>query len=98
VDLHGEKHSRDTHESRTDKDAYLFEKSKGAESKLAYLGHLLMENRHGLVVNAKVTKATGKVEREAAVALVDALGGSQRITLGVEKTTTPGVLLRTYER
>ena len=85
VDFHGEKRSRDTHESRTDKDAFLYKKSKGAESKLAYLGHILMENRHGLVVDAKVTPATGKAEREAAVDLVDVLGGSQRITLGADK-------------
>ena len=85
VDFHGEKRSRDTHESKTDKDAFLFKKSKGAEAKLAYLGHLLMENRHGLVVNAKVTQATGKAEREAAVDLVDALGGTDRITLGADK-------------
>ena len=85
VDFHGEKRSRDTHESKTDKDAYLFKKSKGAESKLAYLGHILMESRQGLVVNAKVTQATGKAEREAAVDLVDALGGTDRITLGADK-------------
>jgi len=85
VDFHGEKRSRDTHESKTDKDAYLFKKSKGSESKLAYLGHILMENRHGLVVRAKVTQATGTAEREAAAELVDALGGTQRITLGADK-------------
>ena len=85
VDFHGEKRSRDTHESKTDKDAYLFKKSKGSESKLAYLGHILMENRHGLVVDAKVTQATGTAEREAAAELVDALGGTQRITLGADK-------------
>ncbi|MCB1998554.1 MAG: IS5/IS1182 family transposase, partial [Rhodoferax sp.] len=45
----------------------LFKKTKGSESKLAYLGHLLMENRHGLVVNAQVTQATGTAEREAAI-------------------------------
>jgi IS5 family transposase len=63
----------------------LYRKSKGRESKLAYLGHLLMENRHGLVIGARVTQATGTAEREAAVDLVDALGGSQRITLGADK-------------
>ncbi|MCP5414892.1 MAG: hypothetical protein H6961_09830 [Chromatiaceae bacterium] len=67
VDFHGEKRRRDTHESKTDKDALLFKKTKGSESKLAYLGHLLMENRHGLVVNAQVTQATGTAEREAAI-------------------------------
>jgi hypothetical protein len=49
VDFHGEKRDRDTHESKTDKDACLFKKTQGAESKLAYLGHILMENRHGLL-------------------------------------------------
>ena len=85
VNLHGEKRNRDMHESKTDKDAYQFRKSKVAESKLAYLWHLLMENRHGLVVNAKVTQSTGKAKREAAVALVETLGGSQPITLGADK-------------
>ena len=85
VVFHGEKRNRDTHESKTDKDAYLFRKSKGKESKLAYLGHILMENRHGMVVDARVTQATDKAEREAAVDLVDALGGNQRITLGADK-------------
>ena len=85
VDFHGEKRGRDTHESKTDKDAYLFKKSKGSEAKLAYLGHILMENRHDLVVNARVTQATGKAEREAAADLVDALGGTKRITLGAVK-------------
>jgi transposase len=85
VDFHGEKRCRDTHESKTDKDALLFKKSTGAESKLAYLGHVLMENRQGLVVDARVTQATGTAEREAAADLVDALGGTQRITLGADK-------------
>jgi transposase len=98
VDFRGEKRSRDTHESKTDPDAYLFKKSQGSESKLAYLGHLLMENRHGLVIDAKVMLATGTAEREAAVELVDALGGSQRITLGRIKTTTLGASWRTCAR
>jgi transposase len=85
VDFHGEQRRRDTHESKTDKDALLFKKSKGAESKLAYMGHVLMENRQGLVVGARVTQATGTAEREAAADLVDALGGTQRITLGADK-------------
>ncbi len=85
VDFHGEKRCRDTHESKTDPEAYLYRKSKGKESKLAYMGHILMENRHGLVVNAQVTQATGTAEREAAVDLVDALGGTQRVTLGADK-------------
>jgi len=85
VDFHGEKRSRDTHESKTDKDALLFKKSKGVAAKLSYLGHLLMENRSGLVVGAKVTQATGTAEREAAVDLVMALNGTHRVTLGADK-------------
>lgn len=85
VDFHGEKRSRDTHESKTDKDALLFKKSKGTAAKLSYLGHLLMENRNGLVVNARVTQATGTAEREAAVDMVCALSGTHRVTLGADK-------------
>jgi len=55
VDFRGEKRSRATHESKTDPDALLFRKSKGTTAKLSYMGHLLMENRHGLVVDARVT-------------------------------------------
>lgn len=85
VDFHGEKRSRDTHESKTDKDALLFKKGKGKEAKLNYMGHILMENRHGLVVNAQVTQATGKAEREAAADMVSALSGTHRVTLGADK-------------
>lgn len=85
VDFHGETRSRDTHESKTDQDALLFKKSKGTAAKLSYLGHLLMENRNGLVVDAQVTQATGTAEREAAVEMASALGGTHRVTLGADK-------------
>jgi len=85
VDFRGEKRRRETHESKTDPDARLFKKSSGTTAKLSYMGHVLMENRNGLVVQAKVTQATGKAEREAAVGLVDALGGSRRLTLGADR-------------
>jgi IS5 family transposase len=85
VDFHGETRSRDTHESTTDKDALLFKKSKGTAARLSYMGHLLMENHHGLVVDAQVTRATGTAEREAAVDMVGALSGSHRVTLGADK-------------
>ncbi len=68
-----------------DSDALLFRKSKGTAAKLAYLGHPLMENRNGLVVDAQVTQATGMAEREAAVDMVEALGGTRRVTLGADK-------------
>ncbi|MCG7865866.1 MAG: hypothetical protein JAY74_05765 [Candidatus Thiodiazotropha taylori] len=85
VDLYGKKRRRDTHEPKTDKDALLFKKAKGAESRLAYLGHLVMENRQGLVVNAQVTQAADTAERGAAVDMVKALSGTHRVTLGAHK-------------
>jgi transposase len=85
VDFRGEKRSRDTHESKTDKDALLYKKSPGTGARLCYLGHLLMENRHGLVVDAQVTQATGTAEREAAVDMASALSGTHRVTLGADK-------------
>ena len=85
VDFRGQKRSRDTHESKTDKDAYLYKKSEGTAAKLSYLGHILMENRNGLVTDAQVTQATGTAERDAAVAMVEALGGKHRVTLGADK-------------
>ena len=63
----------------------MFKKSKGSAAKLSYMGHLLMENRNGLVVNAQVTQATGTAEREAAVGMVEALSGTHRVTLGADK-------------
>ncbi len=61
VNFHGQKRSNKTHESSTDTDLRLFKKTKGSEAKLAYQGHVLMENRNGLVVNALLTCASGKV-------------------------------------
>ncbi len=85
VDFHGDKRRRDTHESKTDKNAQLFKKTKGHETKLAYLGHLLMENLHGLVANAQITQATGTSEREAAIDMIEALSGTHRVTLGADR-------------
>ncbi|MCG8026287.1 MAG: IS5 family transposase [Candidatus Thiodiazotropha endolucinida] len=85
VDFHGEKRSRETHESKTDKDAFLFKKGKGAAAKLSYMGHILMENRSGLVTRAQVTQATGMAERETAIDMVNALSGPHRVTLGADK-------------
>jgi transposase len=59
VDFHGEKRSNDTHKSTTDRQARLYKKSKGTEAKLSYLGHVLAENRNGLVLQARVTMASG---------------------------------------
>jgi transposase len=84
-DFHGEKRSNETHASTTDPDARLYRKGQGQASKLCHMGHVVMENRNGLVVDAMVTPATGTAEREAAVAMVGALPAGGRITLGADK-------------
>jgi transposase len=63
VDFHGEKRKNQTHQSTTDPDARLFKKSKGSEAKLGYLGHVLMENRNGLLLQTFLTEANGRAER-----------------------------------
>jgi transposase len=85
IDFHGERRTNATHASTTDPEARLYKKAKGQEAKLAYLGHVLMENRHGLVVDTRVTQATGTAEREAALAMAEAIPGQQRVTLGADK-------------
>jgi len=70
-DFKGEKRSRETHESKTDPEALQFRKGFGKESKLSYMGHVLMENRNGLVVATTVTQATGTAEREATLEMLD---------------------------
>jgi IS5 family transposase len=84
-DFHGEKRSNETHASTTDPDARLFRKAAGQASKLCHMGHVLMENRNGLVVDATTTTATGTAEREAAIAMVGDLPDGERITLGGDK-------------
>jgi transposase len=85
VDFHGERRSNDTHQSTTDPDARLARKGQGKEAKLSYAGHVLMENRNGLAVNACVTLAQGRAEVEAAVAMVEEIPGQQHVTLGGDK-------------
>jgi len=84
VNFRGEKRRNDTHQSTTDPEARLYKKAQGQEAKLGYLGHVLMENRHGLVVNTRLTLATGTAEREAAVEMVRRRG-KRRVTLGGDK-------------
>ena len=71
-DFHGEKRSNGTHAPTTDPEAKLYRKGHGPSSKMAFMGHVLMENRHGLVVGACLTEASGTAEREATLALLDA--------------------------
>jgi transposase len=85
VDFRGETRSNQTHESRTDADARLFKKSQGSEAKLSYLGHVLMENRHGLLVQTMLTQANGTAERDAAMLMAEKIPGVQRVTVGGDK-------------
>lgn len=86
VDFRGEKRRNETHASATDPEARLMRKGLGKETKLSYMGHALMENRNGLVVDVMLTKATGKAEREAAVGMLDRLPHRRRRrTLGADK-------------
>ena len=84
-DFHGEKRSNETHASTTDPDARLYRKGPGQPAKLAYMGHVLMENRHALVVDTRLSLATGTAEREAGLEMVAARPGNHRITLGADK-------------
>jgi hypothetical protein len=85
VDFHGEKRANATHASITDSDALLYKKAKGHEAKLSYLGHVLIENRHGLVVNTRLTRATGRAEWDAAWAMARQIPGRRRATLGGDR-------------
>ncbi|WP_437559403.1 IS5 family transposase [Acidithiobacillus sulfuriphilus] len=84
-DFRGQERSNETHASVTDSDARLYKKAPGEASRLAYLGHVLMDNRHGLIAGEQVTTADGTAEVDVATQLVDDLGGTQRITLGADK-------------
>ena len=86
LDFRGERRTNATHASTTDPEARLYKKATGQEAKLAYLGHVLVENRHGLVVDSRVTQATGTAEREAALAMAEAIPGQHRVTLGADKS------------
>jgi IS5 family transposase len=85
TDFKGEKRTNETHQSTSDPDARLYKKGRGRESKLCYLGHATMENRNGLAVNGRVTRATGYAEREAALEMIDEVPGKHRITVGGDK-------------
>ena len=91
VDFRGQKRSNDTHASRTDPEARLYRKSAGREAKLAHMGHLLTENRHGLIVGVTVSQANGTAERQAALDLLTRAKRRHQLrpkTLGADKGTT----------
>ena len=86
VDFHGRKRSNETHASTSDPEARLYRKGEGQEAKLCFMGHGLMENRHGLLVDACVTQANGHAERLAALHLIEPRADRpQAITLGADK-------------
>jgi transposase len=84
VDFRGERRRAETHVSSTDPEARLYKKAAGQASKLGYLGHVLTENRHGLVVDVELTEANGTAEREAALRMVRRSTGG-RATLGADR-------------
>ncbi|HEV8060897.1 MAG TPA: IS5 family transposase [Gemmataceae bacterium] len=85
--FHKEKRSNQTHESTTDPDARLYKKGDGQPAKLCYMGHALMENRHGLAVLGRASQANGTAERDEALKLIARHKGrrTRRITLGADK-------------
>ena len=85
VNFHSEKRSNDTHRSTTDPDAMQARKSRGSAAVLAYRGHLLTENRNGLVVSTRTTQAYGAAERDAALLMAEDIPGNDRVTLGADK-------------
>jgi hypothetical protein len=86
TDFHGQKRSNQTHASATDPDARLYRKGPGKEAKLCFMGHALMENRNGLVVDACLTEADGHAERIAALHTIEPRADRPRpITLGADK-------------
>ena len=85
VNWHKEKRSNETHESLSDPMARLYKKSSGSEAKLGYLGHVITENRNGMVVDVRLTQAGGKAEREAALAMLDHKPAGNRATLGGDR-------------
>ena len=86
VDFHGQKRTNETHASTTDPEARLYRKGRGKETKLCFIGHGLMENRHGLLVDACLTQADGYAERVAALHMIEPHADRPRpITLGADK-------------
>src|SRR5947209_6863714 len=85
VNFHGERRSNETHESTTDADARLARKSGGHESKLAYCGNVLIENRNVLVVDAELLQANGTAERDAALLMAERIEGGKRVTVAADK-------------
>ncbi len=101
VDFHGEKRSNQTHASRTDPEAKLYRKGPGKPSQLAHLGHVLSENRNGLIVETRVTEANGTAERDAAIRMIQGYKkkhGRGPQTVGADAGYDAGEFLLRLER
>jgi hypothetical protein len=87
VNFKGEKRSNAPHASVSDLDARLYKKSPGTGAMLCFMGHALMENRHGLVVQGDLTRADGRAERRAALDMLHrrSPGSTRQLTLGADK-------------
>lgn len=85
VDFRGEKRSNDTHASKTDADARLARKGNGQEAKLSYSGNVMIENRHGMVVDVELLQCNGTAERDAALLMAERITGGQRVTVAGDK-------------
>jgi IS5 family transposase len=83
--FHGQARKNDTHASTTDPESRLYRKARGREARLSYMGHAVMENRHGLAVDGRLTQADGTAERRAAEAMLKLKAKSGRITVGEDK-------------
>ena len=100
VDFHGQKRTNATHRSKTDPEAKLYRKGMGKEAKLAHMGHVVSENRHGLITGVAATEASGTAERTAAMEMVDELKakhGRTPKTLGADKGYDGGEFFREVE-
>ena len=85
VNFHGEERKNDTHASTADPDALLARKGSGREAKLSYSGHVLMENRNGMVADVEVLQANGTAERDAALVMMERIEGNHQVTIGADK-------------
>ena len=101
INFHGETRRNDTHESTTDPESRLYRKGPGKEARLSYMGHVLMDNLHGLAVACRYTLATGKAEREAAIEMLKRTRGKnkrQRITAGADKSYDTADFVETLQQ
>ena len=93
VNFHKEERTNETHQSTTDPDSRFLRKGKGKEAKLCFMGHVVMENRNGLVVGGRVTRATGTTETKEALGLLEDIPRKHRITVGGDKGFDTGAFI-----